>query len=133
MYIPPRRPIIPKADFDILRTHKCPFYVLGDFNGNHRQLEDRQTNNAGEKLAELMEMYGWNHIGPHFNTFHNLQGSGNPEKVMAYQSTILNWRIQRGSEIETDHTPIILTISTNPIKIRTTARVNYNLADWQLF
>ena len=37
-YISPRRPIIPTADFDILKTHKCPVCVLGDFNGNYRQL-----------------------------------------------------------------------------------------------
>ena len=52
---------------------------------------------------------------------------------MGYQSNIFNWRIQRGPEIGTDHTPIILAISTNPIKIRSPARDNYNLADWQLF
>ena len=52
---------------------------------------------------------------------------------MGYQSNILNWRMQRGPEIGTDHTPIILTISTNLIKIRTKARDNYNLADWKLF
>ena len=44
-----------------------------------------------------------------------------------------NWRIQRGPEIRTDHTPIMLTLSTNPIKIKTAARDNYNLADWQIF
>ena len=38
MYIPPNRPIISRSDFDILKTHNCPVYVLGDFNGNHRQL-----------------------------------------------------------------------------------------------
>ena len=70
---------------------------------------------------------------PDFKTFHNYQGSGTPDKVMEYQSNILNRRIQRGPEIGTDHTPIILTISTNSIKIRTKARDNYNLADWQLF
>ena len=50
MYIPPRRPIIPRTDFDMLKTHTCPVYVLGDFNGNKRQLGDRQTNVSGEKL-----------------------------------------------------------------------------------
>ena len=93
----------------------------------------RQTNDSGEQLVELMEIDRWNHLGPDFKTFHNHQGSGTPNKVMGYQSNIFNWRIQRWPEIETDHTPIILTISTNPIKIRTKARDNYNLADWQLF
>ena len=57
-YIPARRPIIPRADFDILKTHNCPVYVLGDFNENHKKLEDRQTNVAREQLAELMELPG---------------------------------------------------------------------------
>ena len=107
--------------------------MLGDFNGNHRQLGDRQTNDAGEQLAELMKIGGLNYMGPDFKTFHNHQGSGTLDKVMGYQSNILNWRIKRGPEIVTGHTSIILTISTNSIKIRTTTRDNYNLADWQLF
>ena len=45
---------------------------------------------------------------------------------------ILNWRILRGPEIGTDHTPIMFTLSTNQIKIKTAARDNYTLADWQL-
>ena len=85
-YISPSRQIIPRTDFDILKTHNCPVYVLGDYNGNHRQLGDRQTNDAGEQLAELMEMDRWNHLGPYFKIFHNHQGSGTPDKVMEYQS-----------------------------------------------
>ena len=76
-----------------------------------------------------MEIDRGNHLGQDFKTFHNHQGSGIPDKVMGYQSNILNYRIQRGLEIGTDHTPIILTISTNPIKRRTKPRDNYNLAD----
>ena len=46
---------------------------------------------------------------------------------MGYQSNILNWKIQIRPEIETDHTP---TLSTNPIKIKTVAKDNCNLADF---
>ena len=80
-----------------------------------------------------MEIDGWNHLGPDFKKIHNHQGNGTPNKVMGYQSSMLNWMIQRGSEIGTDHASIILTISTNPIKIKTKARDNYILADSQLF
>ena len=80
-----------------------------------------------------MEIDRWNHLGSDFKIFHNHQGNGTPDNVVGYQSNILNWRMQRGHEIGTDYTPIILTISTNSIKTRTTARENYNLADWQLF
>ena len=47
-YIPTRRPIISRADFDILKIHNCPVYVLGYFSGNHRQWGDRRANDAGE-------------------------------------------------------------------------------------
>ena len=42
------------------------------------------------------------------------------------------FNILRDPEIETDHTPIMLTIPTNTIKIKTAIRDNYNL-DWQFF
>ena len=59
-----------------------------------------------------------------FKTFHNQQGSGTPDKVMGYQSNTLNWKIQTGPEIGTDHTPIMLTLSTNQTKIKIAARDN---------
>ena len=77
-----------------------------------------------------MEIDRWNLIGPDFKTFRNHKDSGTPDKVMGYQSNILNWMIKAGPEIRTDHTPIILTITTNPIKIRSKDRDNFNLADW---
>ena len=57
----------------MLKTHNCPVYVLGDYNGNHRLLDDRQNNDSGEQLIELMEI-----------TFHHQQGSGTSDKVMGY-------------------------------------------------
>ena len=47
--------------------------------------------------------------------------------IMAVINTI------KGPEIGTDHTPLISTLSTNPIKIKTATRDNYKLTDWQLF
>ena len=70
MYIPPRNAIIPRADSDMLKTHNCPVYVLGDYNGNNRLLGDRQNNDPGKQLIELMEIDGWNQLGPDFKTFH---------------------------------------------------------------
>ena len=83
----------------MLETHNCPVYVLVDYNGNHRLLGNRQNNDPGKQLIELMEIDGWNHLGPDFKILHNQHGSGAPDKVMGYKSNILNWRIQRGSEI----------------------------------
>ena len=102
----------------------CPVYVPGDYNGNHRLLGDWQNIDPGEKLIEFIEIDGWNHLGLDFKTFHNQQRRGTPYKVMGCQSNILNWRIQRGSEIWTYHIPI-----KSQIKIKTAARDNYNLAD----
>ena len=48
----------------------------------------------------------------------------NPDKFMGYQSNIFNWRIQRGPEIGTGHTPLIRTISTNPINTLTDQILN---------
>ena len=74
-----------------------------------------------------MEIDEWNHLDPELKHSTITKEVELPDKVMGFQSNILNWRIQRGPKIGTDHTPIILTISTNLIKIRTTVRDNYNL------
>ena len=84
MYIPASRPIIPRLDFDMLKTHNCPVYVLGDYNESHRLLGDRQNNVQGEQLIKLMKIDWWNHLCPDFKTFHNQQGSETPDKVMGY-------------------------------------------------
>ena len=71
MYIPPRRPIILRKDFDMLKTHNCPVYLLGEYNGNHRLLGDRQNIHPGKQLIGLMEIDGSKHPGPDFEIFHN--------------------------------------------------------------
>ena len=63
-----------------------------------------------------MKIDGWNHLDHNFKTYPNQQGSGTPNKVIGYQSNILNLRIHRGPEIGTGHTPIMLTLSKNSIK-----------------
>ena len=41
--------------------------------------------------------------------------------------------MERPPKIGTDHTPIMLALSTNLIKIKVTVEDNYNLAHWQIF
>ena len=78
-YIPLRRILIPRAEFDVLQSQNFPVYLLGDINnGNFRQLGDKKINHPGEKIIEID---GWNHLDIDCKTHHH-QGSGTSDEVM---------------------------------------------------
>ena len=55
------------------RTIYDSYIPRANFNGNHRQLSDRQNQDSDEQLIKLMNR--WNHLGIDFKTFHSHQES----------------------------------------------------------
>ena len=47
--------------------------------------------------------------------------------------TYLNYRIEEGEVTSSDHIPVIMTLSTNPICIRTEKRRDFRKANWETY
>ena len=132
-YLPPSRPYLPVIDFDRLAAIPHPTYLLGDLNPRHRIFGYRSENTVGRQLAELIEDGDWTHLGPGFKTYHCYRSMTTPDLVLANEAAYHNTAIEPGPPTSSDHVPVLLTISVNPIITRTDPRFCYKDADWNKF
>ncbi len=72
-YLPPKRPFLPYTDMHRLLSNSISTYILGDFNGRHTLLGNRDNNTVGKSLVNLINQGKITiHLGPRFPTFFSL-------------------------------------------------------------
>ena len=127
---------IPFTDLNnIFNITHTPVFLLGDLNAKHPTLHHREQNNHGQQLHTLIRNKNLHHLGPHFPTFYSHTGRGTPDIVIT-NTLGLQYQhyISPGPFSGSDHIPITLHLSTNPLLIPTpTQRYNYSRADWEAF
>lgn len=132
-YLPPRRAYLPFTDIYKLINYNIPVFILGDFNASHRCFGNSTSNVVGRSLSQLIDNGDIIHLGPHFNTFFRQNVLSKPDKVFSNKHNYLNTHLEPGDITTSDHIPIILSISTEPILIKKPETYNYKKADWELF
>ena len=116
-----------------LLNYNIPVFIIGDFNALHRCFGNHSSNVVGRSLSQIIDNGNLIHLGPHFNTYFKQNVVSIPDKVLTNKHNYLNTYIEPGDITTSDHIPIILRISTEPILIKKTETYNYNKADWDLF
>ena len=132
-YLPPRRPYLPFTDFHRLATQNAPTYIIGDLNARHTILNNNNCNNVGKALKKLIDNGKINFQGPNFNTFFSSNHTSSPDIILTNNKTYHNMEIKPGPTTSSDHIPIIITISTQAIKIPVIPRPIYSKANWETF
>ena len=132
-YRPPSQGYLPTRDLHRLAALNQPVYLLGDFNANHRLFGYRRANRVGSELARLIACGEWTHLGPPFKTFYGYRSATTPDIVLCNRHAHLNFHMAPGPLTSSDHVPVILTLSTNPIAIPTAPRHDYANANWDDF
>lgn len=133
LYQPPARPYIPTPDFLQLFRRNTPVYMIADLNANHQCLGYRQINNKGRQIYNLIQNHTIQHIGPHFPTYTAANTRTTPDIIITNYRTHHNAHIKPGPLTTSDHTPIILTISSSLIQIPTVKRPSFIQANWERF
>lgn len=133
LYQPPARPYIPTPDFLQLFRRNIPVYMISDLNANHQCLGYRRSNNTGRQIYNLIQNHIIQHIGPHFPTYTAANTRTTPDIILTNYRTHQNTHIKPGPLTTSDHTPIILTISTSPIQIPIAKRPSFVQANWENF
>ncbi len=110
-----------------------PVFILGDFNATHRSFGNNRSNVVGRSLLQLIDNGNLIHLGPHFNTYFKHNVASKPDKVFTNKHNYLNTLIEPGDITTSDHIPVTLTISTEPILKEKPETYNYNNADWNFF
>jgi len=129
-YIPPRDGYINYIDFNHIFNRREPVYFLGDINARHRQLGNTTTSLTGTQIVALIESDKCRHIGPNFPTFITHRSTTTPDIVLTNNRTYHNYHLQPGPITPSDHIPIILNISAQPIRIPIKPRKSFHYANW---
>ena len=133
-YAPPHSNL-PLHDFNLLfDRNNIPVFFAGDVNASHTQLYHNNTNNHGRKLMALFNRKNLHYIGPDFYTFVTARGKGRPDLVFANRAALpYHTHCTPGPQVGSDHIPLVMTISANPIQNPEQLHYCYAQANWDEF
>ena len=123
-YLPPRRNDIPLAELRRELQKNQAVYIFGDLNAKHQTLGNTRTNNNGQEIANLIRNDICSFRGPDFNTLIRRAGTGHPDIILGNRNALFYSRIYEGNISTSDHIPVVLELSTKPIMIPVTPRLN---------
>ncbi len=132
-YLPPRRPYLPFPDIHRLSSKNEPTYLLADLNAKHRLLGDSHNNVVGKGLERFLLDNKLHHLGPNFPTYITPQSATTPDIIICNNRAYHNIKTEPGPLTSSDHTPIIMTITSRAIRENVPTRLRLNGANWQLF
>ena len=130
-YSPPRRNFVPIGEIENILQRNIPVYFAGDINAHIPALGYAQYNNNGRIIKNLIERDKIKLMGPDFRTF--IHRNGKPDLIFSNKLAFLNFAILRGKLTSSDHLPVVLKLSTNPIAKAGTERFKFTNANLGLF
>ena len=122
-YIAYRDPIIPTKEIIQLLSHNLPTLIMGDFNAHHPMFGNSPTNRPngdpkGKTMASLAIKKNMKFIEPHFYTFITHHNKGKPDIALTnHHFNLFHDHMHPGKSVGSDHIPIILKVSMQPIRI----------------
>ena len=128
-YIPPRQPYINTIDLNKIFSHDEPTYLIGDLNAYHRTFGYNTNNLRGQLIVTLIDTDKCRHIGPFFDTRVTANTRRKPDIALTNNRAYLNTHLRPGPMTPSDHIPIVMTISTNPIQIPICPRLQFSKTD----
>ena len=129
-YIPPRQGYLYAPDLLKILNSPRQSIIIGDFNARHPDFNYRDNNTTGNHLHDLIQLTDARHIGPHFPTFLRHNSATSPDLIITNRHMTANTHAQPGPLTGSDHLPILLTLSTDPILIPIKPRPSYVQANW---
>ena len=134
-YRPPRQDHLPLLDIQKILQQNNPTIILSDANAKHRNFGHNNSDKTGKLLNNLCNTLDLHYLGPDFHTFYSHTYKGKPDIILCNRKFLyMAHQIKEGPRItSSDHIPITVITSTNPILTRTRETFNYNRANWDKF
>ena len=119
---------------NLFNNTNIPVYVLADLNATHTAFRHNSNNRHGQELLMLTQLKRLRFLGPDFPTCFTNHGSGRPDLILSNrQSLPFHHHISHGPPCGSDHVPLILKISSNPISIPSLPIPDYRSTNWEHF
>lgn len=109
-----------------LATKHKPTYLIADMNTKSRILGYNSSNQVGKGLERFLRSGKLIHPGPQFPTFYSRTSSTTLDIVLSINKAIHNLTIDPGPITESDHTPVIVKLTTNAITKTIPPTLNIN-------
>ena len=132
-YIPPQATYLHTIDYLRLLERPYPVYLFGDLNARHRLFNTSTETKVGKMLATLIDRNLLQHLGPNFPTVIRTNTSTHPDIALGNSQIFHNILLAPGPATSSDHIPVIITISANPIQIPIRPRKHFAKANWPAF
>lgn len=128
-YVPPRQNFINTITLNKILDHNLPTLFIADFNAHHHIFNNitraGHCDTRGRQLASLAQARNLEFMGPLFHTYQQGNRKGTPDIALCNrQFRMFHYHITKGNYIKSDHFPIILKVSTLPIKIVIPNKIN---------
>lgn len=125
---------IPYSDLNKLFNNNHPTVLLADLNAKHHTYGHHSVNTHGRQLHALATQKRMIYLGPDFPTVYTSNGTGKPDLVFSnLPFSQLHHHISPGPISGSDHIPILMYVSQNPILIPSTPRFHFKSGDWEAF
>lgn len=136
IYNPPRFSISTDEYLSFFRTLNHHFIIGGDFNAKHTQWGSRLTTTKGRELYQAAVNYGCKFVSTGKPTYWPTDIGKTPDLIDFFvlkniSSNYLD--INEGCYLNSDHSPIILTLSEYIIKKEYPPSLTNKLTDWRYF
>ena len=134
-YRPFRDNFLPLLDLQNFLNFNNPTLIIADSNIHHKAYGHSATDRMGKIFYKFAGEKNLHFLWPNFNTYFQGTHKGKPDLVFCnLQFLHLATHIEEGERsIASDHLPIHITFSSNPIAILTPPKFNFNRANWPKF
>ena len=121
-YCPPREKNLPTISLNKIFSYNCPTLFIGDLNSHHEHFHNlgkrKYPDIKGKQAFNLINNRNLNYLGPNFNTYYGMRNKGTPDIIIGNNKLIpFNYQIIQGSNIGSDHIPIIMKLQIKPFVI----------------
>ena len=134
-YRPPRNNYLPLTDLQNFLNLNLPTIITADANIKHSFLGHNTSDRLGKLFTKFCQINNLHFMGPSFSTFYSGTLKGKPDIVCCNTPILLMANIIKEGDrlVASDHIPVHITISTNPIATPSKPQFNYNRANWPAF
>ena len=136
VYSPPKHKIICEQYKNLIQKHKNRFIMGGDFNAKHTHWGSRLTTTKGRELLKALQKEGCDFISTGKPTYWPTDRDKIPDLIDFFiiKQVSKNFLlIEEGRDLNSDHSPINLSLSECVIMANPNIHLTNKHTDWQYF